>query len=212
MSGSAHKKRLAILISGRGSNMRSLLDAVYTPLAPVPVTAAEVVAVISNRADAAGLGIAQQFGVATIIHPSQGVARDAYDAELHRILTDLRVDLVCLAGFMRILSEKLVLDWAGKMVNIHPSLLPNYKGLDTHARVLADGGTEHGCTTHFVTPGMDEGPIILQSACPVLPGDTPDTLGERVLALEHQIYPKTVQLFCQDRLRIKNGRVEILDL
>lgn len=211
MAGAAPKKRLAILISGRGSNMQSLLQAVYDATPPLRIDMAEIALVISNRADAPGLAIAQNYQVKTIVHPGLGKTREAYDAELHDILLSHDIDLVCLAGFMRILSSGFVDNWAGRMMNIHPSLLPQYKGLDTHARALADGAKIHGCTVHFVTPGLDEGPIVLQADCPVLPGDTAESLGARVLSLEHDLYPKAVQLYCAGKLRLAQGRVEILD-
>lgn len=194
------KKLVAILISGRGSNMQALLRAMTDANAPYPITRAECVLVLANRADAGGLQSAQEFAVPTMVLPSAGLVREEYDAKLHEVLIARRIDIVCLAGFMRILSKDLVEKWAGRMINIHPSLLPAYRGLDTHARALADGATEHGCTVHFVTPGLDEGPIILQARCPVQPDDTPDSLAARVLELEHRLYPQALEIVCRDNV------------
>jgi phosphoribosylglycinamide formyltransferase-1 len=184
------RKRVGILISGRGSNMQALIEAAKAPDYP-----AEVVGVFSNRAAAPGLALAASQGIATAsLAQSQFPSREAFEDVMTRILESWEVDIVCLAGFMRILTPEFTLHWAGRMINIHPSLLPLYKGLDTHARALADGATVHGCTVHFVTPGLDEGAPILSAQVPVLPGDTPDTLAARILVEEHRIYPEALRM------------------
>ncbi len=179
------RKRTAILISGRGSNMSALVEAARAPDYP-----AEIVLVASNRSEAAGLTLAKQAGLATAAVDAKIYAgRDEFDAALQILLDIHRIELICLAGFMRILSESFVRHWAGRMINIHPSLLPQFKGLHTHARALASGATEHGCSAHYVTAELDAGPIIRQARVPVLPGDTPESLAARVLVEEHRIYP-----------------------
>lgn len=180
------RRRTAILISGRGSNMAALLAAARDPAFP-----AEVVLVVSNRPDAGGLAVAAAAGVATAVvdhRPFRG-DRAAHEAAIDCVLRDAGTELVCLAGYMRLLTPFLVNAWHGRMLNIHPSLLPAFPGLDTHARALAGGVKLHGCTVHLVTETMDAGPILAQAAVPVLPGDTEDTLAARVLAQEHAIYP-----------------------
>lgn len=184
------RKRVAILISGRGSNMSVLIEAAKAPDYP-----AEIVGVLSNRAAAPGLAIAASHGIATAsLAQSRFPSRDMFEDVMTQTLESWDVDIVCLAGFMRILGEDFVTRWAGKMINIHPSLLPAYKGLDTHARALADGVAVHGCTVHFVTPGLDEGASILQAEVPVQPGDDADTLAARVLVEEHRIYPEALRM------------------
>ena len=183
------RTRTAILISGRGSNMAALIEAAKAEDYP-----AEIVGVLSNRVAAEGLKLAAAEGIATAsLAQSQFPSRDMFEDVLTQILESWDTELVCLAGFMRVLGEDFVNRWQGRLINIHPSLLPLYKGLDTHARALADGATRHGCTVHFVTPGLDEGPAILQAEVPVLPGDTPDTLAARVLVEEHRLYPEAVR-------------------
>ena len=183
------RTRTAILISGRGSNMAALIEAAKAEDYP-----AEIVGVLSNHAAAEGLKLAAAEGIATAsLAQSQFPSRDMFEDVLTQILESWDTELVCLAGFMRVLGEDFVNRWQGRLINIHPSLLPLYKGLDTHARALADGATRHGCTVHFVTPGLDEGPAILQAEVPVLPGDTPDTLAARVLVEEHRLYPEAVR-------------------
>lgn len=179
------KLRAAVLISGRGSNMMALVAA--SQAADFPV---EIALVISNRADAAGLAFAAGQGIATevIDHTAYG-SRAAFDEALDSHLRAARIDLVALAGFMRVLSADFTAKWSGRLLNIHPSLLPRYKGLHTHERALADGATEHGCSVHFVNEELDGGDIIAQASVPVLPGDTPDSLSARVLKEEHRIYP-----------------------
>jgi len=180
------KKRVAILISGRGSNMAALIEAAKAPDYP-----AEIALVISNVPGAAGLTRARETGIATEVvdHKAFGKDREAFDRALHGALERHAIDIVCLAGFMRLLTPAFVAKWSGRMINIHPSLLPAFKGLDTHARAIAEGVKQHGATVHFVVPELDSGPIIAQESVPVLPGDTPETLAARVLAVEHRIYP-----------------------
>jgi phosphoribosylglycinamide formyltransferase, formyltetrahydrofolate-dependent len=190
------RKRVGILISGRGSNMSALIEAAKAPDYP-----AEIVGVLSNRAAAPGLAIAAAEGIATAsLAQSKFPSRDMFEDVVTQILESWDVDIVCLAGFMRILGEDFTRHWAGRMINIHPSLLPLYKGLHTHERALADGATTHGCTVHFVTPGLDEGAPILQAEVPVLPGDTPDTLAARVLIEEHRIYPEALRLLAEGKV------------
>ncbi|KKB82939.1 phosphoribosylglycinamide formyltransferase [Devosia limi DSM 17137] len=170
--------------------MSALIEATKAPDYP-----AEVVGVLSNRAAAKGLEIAAAQGIATAsLAQSKFPTREAFEDVMTRVLESWEVDIVCLAGFMRILTPEFTLHWAGRMINIHPSLLPLYKGLDTHARALADGASRHGCTVHFVTPGLDEGAPILAAEVPVLPGDDVDTLSARVLVEEHRIYPEALRM------------------
>lgn len=183
--------RTAVLISGRGSNMASLLAAAASPAFP-----AEIVAVMSNVPDARGLDLARAAGVEAVAidHRRFGRDRAAHEAALHAALEARGVRLVCLAGYMRLLTPFLVGAWEGRMLNIHPSLLPAFPGLHTHARALQAGVKIHGCTVHYVTEGMDEGPAIAQAAVPVLPDDTEEILGARVLAQEHVLYPLALRL------------------
>jgi phosphoribosylglycinamide formyltransferase-1 len=180
------KPRVAVLISGRGSNMQALAEAAQRPDYP-----AEIALVISNREDAAGLEIARGFGVMALAIPSKpfGQDREAHERAIDAELRRQKIEIVCLAGYMRLLTPYLVGQWRGRMLNIHPSLLPAYPGLYTHARVLAAKGQVHGCTVHLVTDVMDDGPILAQGQVPVLPGDTEDVLAARVLAQEHVIFP-----------------------
>ena len=188
------KKRVAILISGRGSNMAALIDAAKDPAYP-----AEIVLVLSNIADAGGLERAREAGIATEVveHRPFGKDRAAFDRAVHAVLERHRIEIVCLAGFLRLLTPWFVERWSGRLINIHPSLLPALKGLDTHARALAAGATQHGATVHLVVPELDSGPIIAQESVPVLPGDTEDTLAARVLAVEHRIYPLALKRVAQ---------------
>jgi len=188
------KKRVAILISGRGSNMAALIDAAKDPAYP-----AKIVLVLSNIADAGGLERAREAGIATEVveHKPFGKDRAAFDRAVHAVLERHRTEIVCLAGFLRLLTPWFVERWSGRLINIHPSLLPALKGLDTHARALAAGATQHGATVHFVVPELDSGPIIAQESVPVLPGDTEDTLAARVLAVEHRIYPLALKRVAQ---------------
>lgn len=191
------KRRVGILISGRGSNMEALLAAARDPDYP-----AEIALVVSNNPGAAGLATAADAGVPTVAidhRPFKG-DRAAHEAAINAALRDAGVEVVCLAGWMRILTPVLVEAWAGRMLNIHPSLLPLFPGLHTHARALEAGVAEHGCTVHLVELGVDEGPILAQVRVPVLPGDTEDVLAARVLAEEHRIYPATLAAFLRGLL------------
>ncbi len=183
------KPRVGVLISGRGSNMEALIKAAQAPDFP-----AEIVLVLSNKPEAAGLEIARALGVAAEAVPAKPFGRDreAHERALDAKLQQAGVEIVCLAGYMRLLTPYLVNRWAGRMLNIHPSLLPEFPGLDTHARAIAAGATKHGCTVHLVTEGMDEGPVVAQAEVPVLPNDTEDALAARVLAQEHLIYPRAL--------------------
>ena len=182
------KARVAVLISGRGSNMMALVEAARDPAFP-----AEIACVAANRPDAKGLEFAAANGIAArLIDHKAYPSRETFEAELDRTLRSLHVDIIACAGFMRILTAGFIAGWAGRMINIHPSLLPAYKGFHTHERALADGAKIHGCTVHHVTAELDAGPIILHAEVPVLPGDTPDTLAARVLAEEHRIYPRAL--------------------
>jgi len=196
-------KSIVILISGRGSNMRSLLDAVAAGSLPV-----RVAAVLSNRGDAPGLETAAARGVTTrVVDHRAFVGREAFDAALAVAIDSFAPDLVLLAGFMRILSDGFVQHYAGRLLNIHPSLLPSFPGLHTHRRALAEGVRVHGCTVHFVTPSLDHGPIVVQAAVPVLDGDDEASLAARVLAQEHRVYPLAVRWFVEKRLHVVDGRV-----
>lgn len=183
------RKRVGVLISGRGSNMQSL--ALACRAADYP---AEIALVVSNRHDARGLTWAREHGIGAVAIDHKAFAdREAFEAEIHARLAEANVDLIALAGFMRILTSSFVDRWQGRMINIHPSLLPLFPGLHTHARAIEAGMKIAGCTVHFVTPEMDVGPIIAQVAVPIAAGDTPELLAARVLAAEHEIYPKALQ-------------------
>ncbi len=203
MVSGARKKRLVVLISGRGSNMEALLEAAAAPACPY-----EVVAVVSNRPGAAGLARAAAAGVATaVVDHRRFESREAFEEVLHETLLVFAADLVACAGFMRIMTGAFTLRWEGRMLNIHPSLLPLYRGLHTHRRALEDGVRIHGCTVHFVTADLDGGPIVMQGAVPVLPGDTEEALAARVLKVEHRIFPASVALVASGRLRLEGGSV-----
>jgi phosphoribosylglycinamide formyltransferase-1 len=192
------RKRVAILISGRGSNMSALIEAAKNPAYP-----AEIVLVASNRPDAGGIAVAQAAGIETaVVDHKQFKEREAFERELQKVLEAHRIDIVCLAGFMRLLTPWLISRWDNRMLNIHPALLPAFKGLDTHERAIAAGAKEHGATVHFVVPEMDSGPIIAQGAVPVMPDDTPDTLAKRVLAVEHRIYPEALKAIAEGRSKV----------
>jgi phosphoribosylglycinamide formyltransferase 1 len=192
------KKRVAILISGRGSNMTALIEAARAADYP-----AQIVGVFSNRPDAAGLEIAMAEGIPTAaISHKDYPSREAFDDAIQRVLEGWHAEIVCLAGFMRVLSAGFAERWKGRMLNIHPSLLPLYRGLHTHERALADGAAEHGCTVHFVTPGLDEGPAILQARIPVLPGDTAESLAARILVEEHRIYPQALAMVARGEAKL----------
>ncbi|MDO9710473.1 phosphoribosylglycinamide formyltransferase [Paracraurococcus lichenis] len=197
------RTRTAILISGRGSNMAALLAAARDPAYP-----AEIALVLSNRADAAGLAHAAAAGVPTAVVESRGFRGDraGFEAAMQQVLDGHRIDLVALAGFLRVLTPGFVERWAGRLVNIHPSLLPAFPGLETHERAIAAGVRLHGCTVHLVSAGVDEGPILVQAAVPVLPGDTPEALAARVLAEEHRIYPAALAWLAAGRVRLEGGR------
>lgn len=205
MGVSAARKATAVLISGRGSNLQALLDAAKDSSYP-----ARIVRVISNVADAGGLKRAEAAGVATsVIDHRSYKGRPAFEAALDQALRADGVELVCLAGFMRLLTADFVEAWRDRLINIHPSLLPAFPGLDTHARALSAGVRFVGCTVHFVRPAMDEGPIIVQAAVPVLPGDDEAALAARVLAAEHKAYPLALRLVAAGRAKVVRERVEI---
>jgi phosphoribosylglycinamide formyltransferase-1 len=200
------KRRAAVLISGRGSNMAALIAAARAADFP-----AEIVLVAANRPQAAGLAAATAAGIPTAIvdHARFGQDREAFERALQGELEAQRIDIVCLAGFMRLLTTSFVARWQARMINIHPALLPAFKGLDTHARALAAGVRIHGATVHFVVPEMDSGPIILQGAVAVHADDTADVLAARVLAVEHKIYPAALRLVAEGRVHIVDGRCRI---
>jgi phosphoribosylglycinamide formyltransferase-1 len=187
--------KVGVLISGRGSNLQALLDACADPAFP-----AEIVLVISNVPAALGLGCAEAAGIpAVIVNHKDFADRASFDAKMDEALRAADVELVALAGFMRLLSTGFVERWRSRMINIHPSLLPAFKGLRTHAQALAAGVKQHGCTVHWVTPDLDDGPTILQGTVPVLEGDTEESLAQRVLEIEHRIYPEALRLIAEGR-------------
>lgn len=191
------KIKTAILISGRGSNMEALLEAASAPDFPADITL-----VASDKADAAGLSKASSQGFTTRALPYKSFEnKAAFEDALHQEMVENGIEIICLAGFMRLLSADFTERWAGRILNIHPSLLPLYKGLHTHERVLADKRTESGCTIHFVTADMDDGPIIMQSRVPVDAKDTPETLAARILKEEHKLYPKALRKIAVDLLK-----------
>ena len=190
--GAPGKARVAVLISGTGSNMAALLYASRLPACPY-----EVVLVASNNPAAGGLGLAEAEGIATVALPHQGMAKVEHEAAMDAALRGAGAEFVALAGYMRVLSRAFVGRWQGRMLNIHPSLLPAYKGLDTHARALAAGDARAGCSVHVVTPELDDGPVLGQIEVAVLPGDTAATLAARVLIAEHQLYPRVLAGFVQ---------------
>ena len=204
----SRRQKVGVLISGRGSNMLSLIRAAEAPDYP-----AEIALVLSNRPDAGGLERAASFGIATAVvdHKPFGRDREAFEKAVDAELQAAGIELVALAGFMRLLSPCLVERWAGRMLNIHPALLPSFKGLDTHERALETGVKLHGATVHFVSSEMDAGPIIMQGAVPVLDTDTPDTLGARVLEVEHRIYPDALALIASGTARLDGNRVVLSD-
>ena len=199
------KLKLGVLISGRGSNLQALIDATADPAFP-----AEIALVISNRADAGGLARAEAAGIATKVIPHKEFAsREAFDTALDSALRQAGVGLVCLAGFMRLLTARFSQGWHDRLINIHPSLLPSFKGLDSHAQALAAGVRFSGCTVHFVRPEMDAGPIILQAAVPVHDGDDEEALAARILEAEHKCYPLAVRLIAEGRIRIVDEIVRV---
>ena len=200
------RKRVAVLISGRGSNMAALIEAAKDKKYP-----AEVVLVISNRPEAGGLLVARASGIATEVvdHTAFGKDRTAFEHALQAALEKHHVEIVCLAGFMRLLSAEFVKKWDHRILNIHPALLPAFKGLDTHRRALEAGTKIHGATVHFVVPEMDSGPVIVQGAVAVKPEDSEEALAMRVLAIEHRIYPLALKLLAEGRIRIEKSRCMI---
>jgi phosphoribosylglycinamide formyltransferase-1 len=199
------KLKLGFLISGRGSNLQALIDATSEPGFP-----AEIALVISNKADAGGLDRAKEAGIATKVIPHKEFAnREAFDTALDATLRAAGVELVCLAGFMRLLTAGFAESWHDRLINIHPSLLPSFKGLDSHGQALKAGVRFSGCTVHFVRPEMDAGPIILQAAVPVLDGDDEDALAARILEAEHRCYPLAVRLIAEGRISLENEIVRV---
>jgi len=194
--------RTAVLISGRGSNLSTLIEAARAPDYP-----AEIALVFSNREDAQGLAVARDAGVPTkIISHKLFASREKFDAALDAALRAANIALICEAGFMRIHSEWFVKRWEGRMLNIHPSLLPAFPGIRVHQQALDAGVKESGCTVHFIVPELDSGPIIAQAAVPVLPGDTAETLAARILVEEHRIYPEALRMVAEGKIKLENGR------
>lgn len=196
-------RRVAVLISGRGSNMVSLIEASRAPDFP-----AEIALVLSNRPDAAGLQRAEESGIATAVidhktHPT----RESFEEAMDAVLNEHGIEFICLAGFMRVLTDWFVERWAGRMINIHPSLLPLFRGVHTHRRALEEGVLVHGCTVHFVVPELDAGPIIAQAVVPVIPGDTEESLAARILVQEHVLYPQALRMISDGSARLEGGRV-----
>ncbi len=197
------KKRTAVFISGNGSNLQALIDAAADPAFPAAISL-----VVSNKEEAYGLVRAKNAGIASYVLPHKGFpSRETYDAALQSLLIEHDIELVCLAGFMRLLTPGFTTAWEGRMLNIHPSLLPLFKGLDTHVRTLESGMRFGGCTVHFVVPEMDAGPIIIQAVVPVAQGDTPENLATRIHREEHRIYPQALRWLAENRLRVKDGKV-----
>jgi phosphoribosylglycinamide formyltransferase-1 len=195
--------RIAILISGRGSNMASLIEAAREPDFP-----GEIALVVSNRPDAGGLERAREAGIeALAIDHRAYSAREGFEQALDAALRERDIGFICLAGFMRVLTDWFVERWEGRMINIHPSLLPLFRGTHTHRRALDEGVLVHGCTVHFVVPELDAGPIVAQAAVPVIPGDTEDSLAARVLVQEHALYPQALRMICSGQARLEGGRV-----
>jgi phosphoribosylglycinamide formyltransferase-1 len=207
VSSETPKKRVAVLISGRGSNMTALIEAAKAADYP-----AEIVAVIANKADAGGLETARAQGIpAHAIAHRDYPSKQAHEVAVSEALQAAKAEIICLAGYMRIISPEFVREWQGRMINIHPSLLPLFRGLHTHEQALEAGVRVHGCTVHFVTAGMDEGPIIAQTAVPVKTGDTPETLAERVLSVEHETYARALALVATGKAVMSHGRTVFSD-
>jgi len=199
------KARVAVMISGRGSNMEALVKACRAKNFP-----AEIVLVLSNRPRAKGLEFARKTGIRTeVVDHTEFESRDAFEEVIHEILKDARIELICLAGFMRVLNPSFVNRWRDRILNIHPSLLPAFKGLHTQERALEAGVRFTGCTVHFVRPEMDDGPIIIQAAIPVEAEDTPDSLAEKVLEFEHKIYPEALRMVAEGQARVSGNLVHI---
>lgn len=199
------RKKVGVLVSGRGSNLQALLDACADPSYP-----AEIVLVISNVPGVYALERAEKAGVPTLTIPHKGFpSREAFDAEMDKALRAAGVEIVCLAGFMRLLSTPFAEGWRGRMINIHPALLPSFKGLHTHRRAIEAGVKLHGCTVHLVTPELDDGPILVQKAVPVLATDDEDMLAARVLEQEHKAYPEALRLLAEGRVTVDGNRALI---
>ncbi|HEY8565396.1 MAG TPA: phosphoribosylglycinamide formyltransferase [Beijerinckiaceae bacterium] len=199
------KRRVAVLVSGRGSNLVSLIEAASAPAYP-----AEIVLVVSNRPGAGGLARAVEAGIPAVAIDHRAFPdRESFERALDAALTEHGIELVCLAGFMRVLTPWFVTRWQGRLVNIHPSLLPLFRGTHTHRQALEAGVLVHGCTVHFVVPELDAGPIIAQAAVPVVPGDTEETLAARVLAQEHRLYPQALRLVADGHAKLDGGRAAI---
>lgn len=201
------RKAVAILISDRGSNMRALVEAAAAPDYP-----ARIALVLANKAEAAGLVWAAEQGIETAVIPSKGKTREAFDAEVDALLRARGIELVCLAGFMRLFTADFVKAWYGRMLNIHPSLLPAFRGTQVHERVVAAGVRVTGCTVHFVSPEMDEGPIVAQAAVPVAPQATVAAVADAVLAQEHRLYPLALRWLAEGKLAIEGQSVRIIGL
>ncbi len=191
-------KKVGVLISGRGSNLGALIAAQAD-------SSYKIVLVISNIADAGGLAVAAEAGIATKVISHKDKSREEFDADLDAALRAAKTDIVCLAGFMRILSDRFARAWEGKLVNIHPSLLPAYKGIKVHERVIEAGEVTSGASVHFVVPELDAGPVIAQAKVPVHPSDTPEMLATRVLEVEHKLYPQALRLLAADKVRLEKG-------
>ena len=201
------RKKVGVLVSGRGSNLQALLDACADPAFP-----AEITLVISNVPGVYALERAAQAGVPSLVISHKGFAsREAFDAEMDKALRAAGIEIVCLAGFMRLLSTGFAESWRGRMINIHPALLPSFKGLHTHRRAIEAGVKLHGCTVHLVTPELDDGPILVQAAVPVLASDDEDSLAARVLEQEHKAYPQALKLLAEERVTIDGNRALIRD-
>lgn len=201
------RKKVGVLVSGRGSNLQALLDACADPSFP-----AEISLVISNVPGVYALERAEKSGVPTLTIPHKGFpSREAFDAEMDKALRAAGIEIVCLAGFMRLLSTPFAEGWRGRMINIHPALLPSFKGLHTHRRAIEAGVKLHGCTVHLVTPELDDGPILVQKAVPVLSQDDEDTLAARVLEQEHKAYPEALRLLAEGRVVVEGNRALIRD-
>jgi phosphoribosylglycinamide formyltransferase 1 len=200
------RKRVAVLISGRGSNMAALIEAAKTKDYP-----AEIALVVSNRPEAGGLLVARAAGIATetVDHTKFSGDRNRFEHEIQSILEKYRIEIICLAGFMRLLTANFLERWQWRILNIHPALLPDFKGLDTHKRVIDAGVKIHGATVHFVVPELDSGPVIAQGAINVRPGDSEEALAVRVLKVEHRIYPLALKLVAEGRVQIKNNHTLI---
>jgi phosphoribosylglycinamide formyltransferase-1 len=196
------RARTAVLISGRGSNLKALIDACADPQFPAGISL-----VISNVADAGGLDHARAANISTKVIPHKNFSsREEFDAAMDAALKDANIEIVCLAGFMRILSDWFARRWEGRLINIHPSLLPGFKGTNVHQRMLDAGVRVAGCTVHFVVPELDSGPIIAQAEVPVLPGDDADALSARILVEEHRLYPEALKLLASGKVKLENGK------